>query len=211
MTIFWYTFIGYKSSSHPLVGTWTSYEYCCCCSAAQSCWTLCDPYGLQHARPPCPSHLTKIAQVHIHYISDAIQTSHPLTPSSPALSLSQYWGLSKESVVRSRWAKNWTFSFSISASNEYSALISLKICLICLLSKGFSEVFSSTTVQIVTSAIILWNVTGYHILTPKRKNPHYQALCLNFRVNENLLLVNPVKNINIYSRQDAFKRELIPN
>ena len=125
----------------------------------------------------------------------------PLFPLSVFPSIGNF---SKESVVRSRWAKNWTFSFSISASNEYSVLISLKICLICLLSKGFSEVFSSTTVQIVTSAIILWNVTGYHILTPKRKN-HYQAL--NFRVNENLLPVNPFKNINIYSRQDAFKRE----
>ena len=55
---------------------------------------LCDPHGLQNARPPCPSHLTNFAQVHIHYISDAIQPSNPLTPSSPsALSLSQQWGL----------------------------------------------------------------------------------------------------------------------
>ena len=43
---------------------------------------------------PVPHHLLKFAQVHVHCISDAIQPSHPLTPSSPsALNLSQHQGL----------------------------------------------------------------------------------------------------------------------
>ena len=55
---------------------------------------------------------------------------------------------SKESVLRIRWPKYWSFSFSISPSNEYSGLISFKIDVrISLLSKGLSRVFSNTTAQ----------------------------------------------------------------
>ena len=44
--------------------------------------------------PSVPHHLLKFAQVHVHYIDDAIQPSHPLKPSSPfALNLSQQQGL----------------------------------------------------------------------------------------------------------------------
>ena len=46
-----------------------------------------------------------------------------------------------------RWPKYWSFHISINPSSEYSGLISLKIGLISLLSKEFSGVFSSTTVQ----------------------------------------------------------------
>ena len=54
---------------------------------------------------------------------------------------------SNESAVCIRWPKYWSFRFSISPSNEYSRLISLKIDLISLLSKGLSRVFSSTTAR----------------------------------------------------------------
>ena len=53
---------------------------------------------------------------------------------------------SNESTVCIRWPKYWSFSFSISPSKEYSGLISFKIGLISLLSKGLSSIFSSTTV-----------------------------------------------------------------
>ena len=53
-----------------------------------------------------------------------------------------------ESVLRIRWSKYWSFSFNISASNEYSGLISFRMTgLISLQSKGLSRVFSNTTVQ----------------------------------------------------------------
>ena len=54
------------------------------------------PHGLQYARPPCPSpslRVAQVAQVHDHWISDAIQPSHPLSSSLPAFSLSQHQGL----------------------------------------------------------------------------------------------------------------------
>ena len=77
---------------------------------------------------PVPHHLLKFAQVHVNCISDVIQPSHPLTPSSPsALNLSQNQGFFYESVVCIRWPKSWSFNFSIRPSSEYSGLISLKI------------------------------------------------------------------------------------
>ena len=55
---------------------------------------------------------------------------------------------SNESVLHIRWPNYWSFSFSISPSSEYSGLISFSMdWLISLQSKGFSRVFSNTTVQ----------------------------------------------------------------
>ena len=55
---------------------------------------------------------------------------------------------SNESVLRNRWPKCWSFSFSISPSNEYSGLISFKMDWFDLLAvQGISRVFSNTTVQ----------------------------------------------------------------
>ena len=54
---------------------------------------------------------------------------------------------SKESVLCIMWPKYWSFSFSVSPSNEYSGLISFTIGWISLQSKGLSRVFSNTTVQ----------------------------------------------------------------
>ena len=52
------------------------------------------PHELQHARPPYPSPLPELTQTHVHWVSDAIQPSHPLSsPSPPALNLSQHQGL----------------------------------------------------------------------------------------------------------------------
>ena len=55
-------------------------------------------------------------------------TSHPLSsPSLPDINLSQHQGFSNESVLPIRWPKYWSFSFSISPSNEHSGLISFRI------------------------------------------------------------------------------------
>ena len=77
---------------------------------------------------PVPHHLLEFAQVHVHSISDAVQPSHPLMPSSllPWIFPSMR-NFSKESSVHIRWPKYWIFSFRISPSSEYSGLISLKI------------------------------------------------------------------------------------
>ena len=55
---------------------------------------------------------------------------------------------SNESALRIRWPKDWSFSFIISPSNEYSGLISLRLTSwISVQSKGLSRIFSNTTVQ----------------------------------------------------------------
>ena len=55
-------------------------------------------------------------------------TSHPLSsPSLSDINLSQHQGFSNESVLPIRWPKYWSFSFSISPSNEHSGLISFRI------------------------------------------------------------------------------------
>ena len=64
-------------------------------SVAQSYLTLCDP--MDHSTPGLPvlQQLQKLAQTHVHQVSDAIQPSHPLSSSSsPAFNLSQQQGLS---------------------------------------------------------------------------------------------------------------------
>ena len=97
---------------------------------------------------PVPHHLPKFTQVHFHCISDAIQPSHPLIPSSSALDFSQHQGLFQWVVCSYRWRKHLNYSFCISPSSEYSGLISLRLTdLTFLLSKGLSGVFSSTAIQ----------------------------------------------------------------
>ena len=72
--------------------------------------------------------LLEFAQTHVQWVGDAIQTSHSL--SSPPLLHSIFPStrvFSDESVFHIRWPKYWSFSFSISPSNEYSRLISYRI------------------------------------------------------------------------------------
>ena len=62
---------------------------CCCCSIIKSCPTLCDPMDF-----PILHYLLEFAQTHVHWVDDAIQSSHHLSPPSPpAFSLSQHQGL----------------------------------------------------------------------------------------------------------------------
>ena len=99
-----------------------------CCSVAQSCPTLCDPMDCSVPGLPVLHHLLEFAQTHVHWISDAMQPSHPLlSPSPPALNASQHQGFSSESALHIKWPKNWSFSSSISPSNEYSGLISFRM------------------------------------------------------------------------------------
>ena len=62
--------------------------------------------------------LPAVAQIHVHQVGDAVQPSHTLSsPSSPAFNLSIIRVFSNESVLRIRWPKYWSFSFSINPSN----------------------------------------------------------------------------------------------
>ena len=64
------------------------------CSVTQSCLALCDPMDCSTPGLPDPHHLLEFARVRVHCFGDAIQPSHPLSPSSPsAFNLSLHQGL----------------------------------------------------------------------------------------------------------------------
>ena len=66
---------------------------CDCCSIAQLCPTLCGPMDCSKPGFPVLHHLQEFIQTHVHLVSDAIRSSHPLlSPSPPALDLSQHQG-----------------------------------------------------------------------------------------------------------------------
>ena len=62
---------------------------CCCWSVAKSCPTLCDPMDCSMLSFPVPPYLLEFVQTHVCWVGDAIQPSHPLSPPSPALNISQ--------------------------------------------------------------------------------------------------------------------------
>jgi len=98
-----------------------------CHSVTYSCLTLCDPMDCSMPAFSVLHNLLEFAQIHIHWVSEAIQPSH--LP-SPLLLPSIFSGsrvFSSESALRIRWPKYWSFSFSNSPSNEYSGLISFNI------------------------------------------------------------------------------------
>ena len=83
----------------------------------------CSTSGL-----PVHHHLPEFTQTHVHWVHDANQPSHLLwSPSPPTFNLSQHQGLFKWVILHIRWPKYWSFSFSISPSNEYSGLISFRM------------------------------------------------------------------------------------
>ena len=145
---------------------------CCCCSVAKSCLTLCD-----HSTPGLPAlhHLPEFAQTHVHWISDAIQPSHPLSSPSPAFNPSQHQGLLQ-------W---------FSSSHQVAKVLELQLqhrffqwifrvnflwdwLVWSLQSKGFLRVFSNTTVQkhqFFSTQPSLWSNSHIHTLLLE-KNAH---------------------------------------
>ena len=116
---------------------------------AQSCLTLCNPVDC--ITPSFPVHhrnswsLLRLMSIDSVIASNHLILCHPLlllTSIFPSIRVFSY-----ESVLCIRWPKYWSFSFSISPSNEYSGLISFRFDYLISLSKGLSRVFSNSTVQ----------------------------------------------------------------
>ena len=84
------------------------------------------PHESQHARPPCPS---QIPSLKLMPFESMMPSSHLicrhlllLPPIPPSIRV-----FSSESTLRMRWPKEWSFSFSISPSDEHPGLISFKM------------------------------------------------------------------------------------
>ena len=87
-----------------------------------------QPHGLQTPGFPVHHQLLELTQTHVHWVGDSIQPSHPLSPPSPPTSIfPSIRVFSTERVLRIKWPKYWSVSFSISPSNEYSGLISFRV------------------------------------------------------------------------------------
>ena len=109
---------------------------------------LLRPHGMQHARLPCllspgvcsnPCPLNQWCYLTI---------SFSVAPSPPALNLPGIKIFSSESALHIRWSKYWSFSSSISPSNDIQGWFPLRLTgFISLLSKGLSTVFPCTTVR----------------------------------------------------------------
>ena len=97
-------------------------------SVTQSCPTLCDP--MNRSTPGLPVHhqLPEFTQTHVHQVSDATQPSHLLSsPSPPAPNPSQHHvSFPMSHLLRMRWPKYWSFSFSNIPSKEIPGLISFR-------------------------------------------------------------------------------------
>ena len=147
-------------------------------SVAQSCPTLCNPMNYSRPGFPVLHYLPEFAQIHVQWVSDAIQPSHPasllLLPSVvPSSRVS-------ELPLHIKWSKCCSFSFSVSPSNEYSGLISLGVTGLILLSEGLSRVFSRITIQklqFIGAQPSLWS--NSHICTWLLENHSfdYTGLC----------------------------------
>ena len=122
-------------------------------SVAQSCPTLCYPMNCSTPGAPVYHQLPEFTQTHVHWVGDAIQPSHPLSSPSirrllPPSIFPSIRVFSSESVLRMRWPKYWSFSFTISPSSQYSGLISFRMDWLDILAvQGLSRVFFNTTVQ----------------------------------------------------------------
>ena len=93
-------------------------------SVTQSCPTLCDHMDCSMPGLPVHQQLPEFTQTQAHWVGDAILHRPLLLPPSVFPSIRVF---SSESVLRIRWPKYWRFSFSISFSNKYAGLISLRM------------------------------------------------------------------------------------
>ena len=129
--------------------------------------------GLQHAGFPLLCYLPELAQTHVHWVSDTIQPSHPLSSFLPLPSV--FPGtrdFSSESALQMRWPKYWSFGFS--PSNEYSGLISFKRDWFDLLAlqgnfKSLLQHHSLKASIIWCSAFFMFQLSHLYITTRKTK------------------------------------------
>ena len=141
------------------------WDFSSCRSGAQLCPTLCNPMNCCTPGFPVRHYLLGFAQIHVHWVSDAIQPSYPLLPSSPlALSLSQHQGFFQR-VSSSHQVLYWprkvlhqttgaSASISIFPMNTQD-WFPLGLTGLILLSKGLSRVFSSH--QFFSTQLSLWS------------------------------------------------------
>ena len=98
-----------------------------CCSVAKLCLTLCDPMDCSTSGFPVLHHILELTQtmsIQLVMPSNRLVLCHPLLQPSIFLSIKVF---SNESALHIRWPKYWSFSLSISPSNEHPGLVSFRM------------------------------------------------------------------------------------
>ena len=130
-----------------------------------------QPHRLQHTRLPSPA--PRVCSDSCPLSQWCHPTTHPLSSPSPlTFNLSQHHSLFSESVLRIRWPKYWSFSFSISPSNEYSGLISFRMDWLDLLAvqgtlKSLLQPHSSKATILRHSAFFMVQLSQPYMTTGK--------------------------------------------
>ena len=115
----------------------------------------CNPMDCSTPGFPVLHQLPELAQTHVHWVGDIIQASHPLSSTfPPAFNLSSIRVFSNVLALCIRWPTYWSFSFSISPSNEYWGLISFRIDWLDLL--AVQGTLRSLLQHYSSKASILW-------------------------------------------------------
>ena len=97
-------------------------------SVAHSCLPLCHPMNRNTPGLPIHHQLPEFTQTHVHQVSHASQTSHPLSFPSPLAPIPPSIRVfSNESTLQMRWPKYWSFSFSIISFKKILGLISFRM------------------------------------------------------------------------------------
>ena len=128
--------------------------------------------------PGFPVHhqLPESGSTHVHQVGDAIQPSHPLLLFRPLLLLPSIFPsirvFSNESNLHMRWPKYWSFSFSISPSNEHPGLISFRMDWLDLLAvqgtlKSLLQHHSSKASILLCSAFLIVQLSHSYMTTGK--------------------------------------------
>ena len=148
----------------------------CCCSVANSCPTLCDPMNCSTPGLPVLHYLQSLLRL---MSIESVMPSNHLILCRPLLLVPSIFPnirvFSNEWALRIRWSKDWSFSFSISPSNEHSGLISFRMDRLDLLSipgtlKSLLQHHSSNTI--------------YHLV--------FTALCFRLVPDGFLMIAGPI-------------------
>ena len=104
-----------------------NYLFCCCCSVTKSCSTLCNPTDCSTPSSPVLHSWGLLTFM----LAESVMPSNQLILCRLLLLLPSIFPsirvFSNETALHIRWSKYWSFSLSISPSNEYSRLISFRI------------------------------------------------------------------------------------
>ena len=105
------------------IATWQKGSGFIISSVTQSCPTLCDLMDCSTPGFAVHHQLLELAQIHVHWVSDAIQPSPPLlSPCPPAFNLSQYQGLFQWVSSSHKGTKYWRFSFNMRAPHQLTEI-----------------------------------------------------------------------------------------